>query len=162
MDPVFAWIEEGPLSTWLRESLWAFPAVLVLHTLGMGFVAGVAAAFSLRLLGAAPRVPLQPLMSFMPVAWLALAVNVASGVLLLVAYPTKALTNPLFYFKLLVIALGVVTLLQIVRGVREAALLSGGRRLAILNLAFWMAAIAAGRLLAYTYSRLTVKFEAHF
>jgi hypothetical protein len=165
VDPVFAWIEDGALSTWLRSSLWAFPAVLVLHTLGMGFVAGVAAAYSLRILGVAPRVPLAPLTSFLPVAWAALGVNVASGLLLLIAYPTKALTNPLFYFKLSVIAAGVVTLRRIVRTVLPAVSAVPGRRaktLAALNLGCWMAAIAAGRLLAYTYSRLTVNFEAHF
>jgi hypothetical protein len=42
---------------------------------------------------------------FLPLLWLAFAINVISGILLLIAYPTKALTNPLFYVKLCLVAL---------------------------------------------------------
>ena len=38
--------------------------------------------------------------------WAGFWVNAVSGVLLLIAYPTKALTNPLFYVKLVLIAIG--------------------------------------------------------
>src|SRR5688572_13837387 len=106
------WLEATALSTWLRESLslLAFPFVLVLHTVGMGFLAGANAAIDLRILGVASGVPLQPMERFFPVMWAAFAVNAVSGVLLLIAYPAKALTNPLFYCKLLLVALAVATL----------------------------------------------------
>ena len=38
--------------------------------------------------------------------WTGFWINAVSGVLLLIAYPTKALTNPLFYVKLVLIAIG--------------------------------------------------------
>src|SRR4029450_1711509 len=44
---------------------------------------------------------------FMPVMWFGFWLNAVSGVALLVAYPTKALTNPVFYLKLALIALAV-------------------------------------------------------
>ena len=39
-----AWIESAALSTWIRESgsLWSYPTVLFLHTLGLGLVVGPA------------------------------------------------------------------------------------------------------------------------
>ena len=42
MDPLFNWIETTALSIWLRESpsLWAFPFVLILHTVGLAFLVG--------------------------------------------------------------------------------------------------------------------------
>ncbi|HTB13071.1 MAG TPA: hypothetical protein VK752_15925, partial [Bryobacteraceae bacterium] len=40
-----------------------------------------------------------------------------SGVLLLIAYPTKALTNPVFYVKLSFIALALVGIRYIARSV---------------------------------------------
>ena len=57
------WLEATALSTWLRESvsLLAFPFVLVLHTVGMGFLAGANAAIDLRILGVAAGVPLRPM-----------------------------------------------------------------------------------------------------
>ena len=51
--------------------------------------------------------------------WMSFWVNAVSGVLLLVAYPTKALTNPLFYFKLTLIAVAFTLALRIRRRLRE-------------------------------------------
>ncbi|HTB12628.1 MAG TPA: hypothetical protein VK752_13695, partial [Bryobacteraceae bacterium] len=119
MHPFFLWLEATPLSTWIREStsIWAFPAILSLHTIGMGFAAGLNAAVDLRILGFAPAVPLLELRRFLPVMWIGFWVNAVSGVLLLIAYPTKALTNPVFYVKLSFIALALVGIRYIARSV---------------------------------------------
>ncbi len=108
-------IEASALSTWIRESnaLYAFPGILIVHTLGMALAAGSTAAIGLRLLGVARQIPLASLRELVPVAWIGLLLNVASGVLLVVAYPTKALTNPIFYLKLLVIAAAVAVVRQL-------------------------------------------------
>ena len=45
--------------------------------------------------------------------WLALALNAVTGILLLIAYPTKALTNPLFYLKLFLVAVAVTLVYRI-------------------------------------------------
>jgi hypothetical protein len=36
------------------------------------------------------------------------------------------------------------------------------RRLAVISLVLWLAAITAGRLLAYTHTRMLVDLKAHF
>ena len=160
MDLVFAWIEDGALGTWIREStsIFGFPAIVVLHTLGMGFLAGTNAAIDLRILGIARRIPLASMAKFLPVLWIALAVNVATGVLLVIAYPTKALTNPVFYLKLALIALGLV-ILQMIRNevlchpdTDQHRLGRRATTLAAASLLVWIAAITAGRLLAYTHT----------
>ena len=163
MDPFFIWLEATALSVWMRESIsvFAFPGILSVHTVGMGFVAGLSAAMGLRILGLAPRVPLLELQRFFPLLWIAFWLNAVSGVLLLIAYPTKALTNPLFYFKLILIALAVAA----VRAIRKSVFADQnldlnpvpprGRQLAAATMFLWAAAITAGRLLAYTYTRLT-------
>ena len=156
------WLEATALSTWLRESLslLAFPFVLVLHTVGMGFLAGTNAAVDLRILGVASGVPLKPMERFFPVMWIAFAVNAVSGVLLLIAYPAKALTNPLFYGKLLLVAaaVGVIWLLRrhVFRGpgLADGTVSRKGRVLACVSLLLWAGVIAAGRFLAYTYTYL--------
>jgi hypothetical protein len=89
--------------------------------------------------------------------WFGLWMNVLSGVALLIAYPTKALTNPLFYVKLGLIAVALAILRAIVRQVRPAQPISGvTKMLAVASLLAWAATIAAGRFLAYTCTRLTV------
>src|SRR5687767_11729007 len=89
----------------MRESpsLFAFPMILAVHTIGLGFIAGINAAIDLRVLGAAPQIPVGEFRRFLPIMWIGLWLNIASGIALLVAYPTKALTNPVFYLKLALI-----------------------------------------------------------
>jgi len=163
MHSFFVWLEATTLSTWIREStsVWAFPAILSLHTIGMGFAAGMSAAVDLRILGFAPSVPLLELRRFLPVMWIGFWLNAVSGVLLLIAYPTKAFTNPVFYVKLSFIALalaGVRWMAHSVFGDASLDLEPAPRKcrlLAIASLVCWTGAITAGRLLAYTYSHLT-------
>jgi hypothetical protein len=164
MDPVFTWIEMSALSIWLRESpsLWAFPFVLILHTVGLAFLVGANVALDVRVLGLARGVPLRTLERYSLVMWAGFWVNAVSGVLLLAAYPTKALTNPLFYVKLVLIAVGLAIASKLRSRLRalpvpEARVLPPRlQALAAISLVCWAAGVTAGRLLAYTYSRLTV------
>jgi len=163
MDPFFLWLESTALSTWIREAVTVlgFPMILAYHTIGMGFVAGLSAAMDLRILGVARHVPLLELKRFLPVTWAAFWLNAISGVLLLIAYPTKALTNPLFYLKLIFIGVAVAILRSIANSIIRnpnfdlSEIPARGKWLARGSLFCWTGAIFAGRLLAYTYTRLT-------
>jgi hypothetical protein len=187
MDPFLTWLEATRFSTWMRESpsVFAFPAILSCHTVGMGLVAGINAALALRILGVAPGVPIQEMRRFFPVMWFGFWLNAVSGVALLIAYPTKALTNPDFYLKLGLIAIAVALVKLISRRVfrqpfdssltasassldptlgrpSAAHVTTAGnvttgnlKMLAVASIVCWFGAITAGRLLAYTYTRLT-------
>ena len=164
MDPFLIWIEEGALTTFLREtnSVFVFPAMLVLHAVGMALLVGTHIVMSLRILGFAARVPLSALAPFVPLCWVGFGVNVFSGLLLLAAYPTKALTNPLFYVKMSLVVLALVVFTRISKkffagsDAGEQVPLLQDKRLAALLLVIWLSTIVAGRFLAYTYTRLTV------
>ena len=164
MEPFFVWLEATSLSTWLRESpsLWAFPFVLILHTVGLAFFVGTNVAWDVRVLGFSLGIPLEALRRYFLVMWAGFWINAFSGVLLLIAYPTKALTNPLFYAKLALIAFGIVLAFRIRREVNGLAACADApptaRMLAAVSLVCWIAVIFAGRLLAYTCTRLTVDF----
>ena len=163
IDPYLLWLESTALSVWMRESInvFAFPMILSYHTIGMGLVAGLNAAMDLRILGVARRVPLLELKRFLPMMWFGFWLNAASGVLLLIAYPTKAVTNPVFYVKLTCIGFAVAILRSIARSIFQNPNLDlgevprRGKWLAGASLFCWGGAILAGRLLAYTYTRLT-------
>jgi len=111
-DPFFTWLESTAFSVWMRESpsVFAFPIILAVHTIGLGLLAGINAALDLRLLGVAARIPLAEFRRFWPLLWVGLWLNVTSGLALIAAYPTKALTNPIFYIKLglIVVALAIL------------------------------------------------------
>lgn len=154
MDTIFAFIEQSALSEWIRgsDSMFAFPAIITLHALGLGFLAGGGTAIDLRLLGFAPRISLKALARFLPILWGAFTVNAVSGTLLLIAYPTKALTNPLFYAKLGLIALAVFLVYRTGTVLRRGEPLAGSvKLLAVLSLGTWLSLILAGRFLAYTH-----------
>lgn len=166
LDPLLLWLESTALSEWVvgSPSIFAFPGILTLHAIGMGFAVGLSAALDLRILGVAPGVPLAALRRYMPVLWTGFWLNAASGVLLLVGYPTKALTNPVFYLKLALIAAAMALLVRISREAFESStepedtsdpMPARLRQMAALSLLCWAGAITAGRLLAYTYTRLT-------
>jgi hypothetical protein len=159
VDPFLAFIEHSDLSEWIRgsESLFAFPAIITLHAIGLGFLAGGSAAIDLRILGFAPGISLRAMGRFLPLLWLAFSVNAVSGTLLLIAYPTKALTNPLFYGKLTLVALAMGLVYRIgatvlrVGDVEQKLTAKHAKTLALASLAAWVALILAGRLLAYTH-----------
>jgi hypothetical protein len=160
VDPFFIWLETSALSVWVRESpsVFAFPIILACHTIGMGFLAGMNAAIALRILGFAPGVPLAAARRVFPVLWAGFWLNAISGVVLLIGYPTKALTNPVFYFKLLCVALGLVVQTVIRRRILEDEQRDvpfWGKMFACASLAVWTAVIFSGRFLAYTYVKLT-------
>jgi hypothetical protein len=155
---IFNTIEQTALSTWLREStsVFGFYFILLFHTIGMSLVVGANAVVDLRILGVAPALPLQPLKRLFGIMWVGLGINVATGLLLLTAYPTKALTNPDFYLKLSCITLAVIIMrrmnIQVFgdSSLSEAAMVLKGKTMAKWSLVFWIGAVGAGRLLSET------------
>lgn len=157
----FNTIEQSDFSTWIRESpsFFAFYFILLFHTVGLSLVVGANAVIDLRILGVASSLPLKPLRRLFNIAWTGLGINITTGILLLIGYPTKALTNPVFYFKLSFIALAVIFMYRMMRlfddaNLSEAAVITKGKAVAVLSLTFWVCAISAGRLLSETYRYL--------
>jgi hypothetical protein len=156
MDPFLSFIESSDLSMWVRgDSMLAFPTIITAHTICMGLLAGTSSAIDLRILGVAPGIPLDALRRFYPMMWLALAINAVTGVLMVIGYPTKQLTNPLFYIKLSLVGLGVWLVYRIgVEVLSESGQMAETKRakwLARASLATWVSLIIAGRLLEYTH-----------
>ena len=143
-------VERSGISTWIRESesAFAYYFVLVIHNIGLALLVGTCGVLGARLLGFVPELPLAPLRRFFRFIWIGFWLNVVSGVFLLIAYPTKALTNPIFYIKLVLVAVGVWLLRRIERDADVKP------SLAAWMLAVWFGVLTAGRALAYTASYL--------
>ena len=156
----FIWAEQTALSVWVREepSLWGFPFILYLHTLGLSLLAGLSVGLDLWLLMLATRVPRVSVAGLYRLMWIGFGINAVSGVLLLSAYPAKALTNVVFYAKMAMIVLALIALESLRKEVFVGAqagtplrLSSRARLLAIASLLLWTGTIFTGRLLAYTH-----------
>lgn len=147
----FARIELSTLSIGVREVWWVFPLVLVIHSLSMAMMAGFGVVVSARAMGFAASLPMHTLQRFTPLFWAGLAAATLSGLVLLLGYPAKALTNPLFFIKLItLLGTGWITLQLL----KNRWLAPTDTQLALACLSGWFAVIFAGRFLAYTHSVL--------
>lgn len=149
-------LEQSAFSMWLlgSNSIWAYPTVLTLHTFGMMALVGAALMIDLRLLGFAREVPLQSMARLFSIMWASFALNAVTGTMLFVADAAKRGPQLLFWAKLALVGLGLVSTVLIRRahfqGTAEPVVISGAtRRLAVVSLLAWSAAVTAGRLLAY-------------
>jgi hypothetical protein len=153
---LFVWLESTGLASWVRESssLWAYPTILFMHSLGMTIVVGLGIAIDLRVLGVASDMPMAPLQKLFPYLWTGFAINAVSGLLLLIADATTKFANPIFYLKLLCIGLAVVATVMLRKifrspGLDKVPLTSTAKFAALASLLFWIGAITSGRLMAY-------------
>jgi hypothetical protein len=156
MDPVFAWIEQTPLSVFIREDFYFFFVVLIFHALGMALLVGGGLLIGFRTAGLASHAPLHKFRGFFPVMWLGLTLAVISGVLLLISYPAKALTNPVFAVKFICLIGAGLMVREIARRFFPMAaegqeLPPSARWFGIATLALWVAGVTAGKFLPYTH-----------
>ncbi|MDG2089599.1 MAG: hypothetical protein P8J61_00585 [Gammaproteobacteria bacterium] len=143
-------------SVWVRESVAGFPVTISFHALGMAFLVGIHFALDLRVLGLAPKLPVHLITKFYPLMWVSFVVALISGLMLLLAYPAKGLTNFVFYLKMILIAsafiVGKILTKKVVQ--QDAEITTKYKILALLSIGLWVSIIVAGRFLAYTYTIL--------
>jgi hypothetical protein len=153
---VLSSLEQSAFSTWLHESpsIWAYPTILTLHTIGLAVLVGANTVLDLRLLGFAQRLPLEGLAGSFRIMWIGFWVNAVSGVMLFVADATTKGSTKLFMGKLALVAVGVVLIALTRRQVfgdtpDHPRITPRAKLLAVTSLLVWSAAITAGRLMAY-------------
>ncbi|OLC17233.1 MAG: hypothetical protein AUH29_02750 [Candidatus Rokubacteria bacterium 13_1_40CM_69_27] len=152
------WLETSGLAAAMREWLWLYPAVEIVHIVGFVVLVGAAFMFDLRLLGLAPRLPVSGMADHL-LRWArwSLVLIVPSGALMFTAHATEMASNPAFRLKLGLIAAAFLNAAVFhrvpFRSVADwdtdvtapaAAKAAGG-----LSLLLWTGVIACGRLLAY-------------
>jgi hypothetical protein len=151
------WLESTSIGTFVRESpsLWAYPTVLFLHSIGLASLVGINTAVDLRVLGVAPSIPLKPFGRLIPLMWIGFAVNLISGILLMLASASTLMRNPTFYVKMVFVTLGVIGIWLLDKHVFSKSfhgdrdLVTRDKVLAAASLFCWVGAIVSGRLIAY-------------
>jgi hypothetical protein len=124
----------------------------------MAIVVGINFAIAFRLMGWVPQFALSPYSHFYRVHWYGVVVIFISGVGLLLAYPAKALTNPVFYLKFAALSIGLVFAAWIQQQIGKSDFSESEQQklklIATVSVLLWVITITAGRFLAYTHSVL--------
>ena len=155
MESFFEWLQSLSVPTWVSESdsIWGFPTILFLHSVGMGLSAGSAFIIGLRLLGIGHPLPVSSLRVLFKIFWGGFVLNFLTGNLLFAAHATTKGYVPMYYAKLALILVGVILLFPMRRFVDSDA--SDGviparlRAVALVSLGVWIGVITTGRLIAY-------------
>jgi len=155
-------LEASGLGQAMRQWLWLYPAVEIVHIVGIGLLFGSIVVFDLRLLGFSRDISVKRLARHV-LPWSAgsFLLIVPSGLLMFIAHASEFIASGVFAVKmLLILAAGVNAGLFHTITFRTAdvwdseemrklppppsARLAGG-----LSLLIWVSVIACGRLLAY-------------
>jgi hypothetical protein len=152
------WLETTRLAALMRESLWLYPIVEIVHIVGFVVLVGAAVMFDLRLLGVSRALPASLMARHhLPWARAALVLVVPSGFLMFIAHATEFADNPAFRVKLILLAAAGLNALLFHRGAfrsvtgweTDTVVPVTARAAAVASLVLWVGVIAAGRLLAY-------------
>jgi hypothetical protein len=152
-------IEASSIARWMREALWAYPAVEAIHILALGLVVGSIVIVDLRLLGLSREISVSRLSRHaLPFTVGAFIVAMFTGLLMFTAHAEDFLTNRVFAIKMgLILVAGVNAGILHTGPWRSIAQWDTGampppsvRFAAALSIAVWITVVACGRLLAYT------------
>jgi hypothetical protein len=155
----FRGLQDSTFTEWFlgSASIWTYPTVLTLHTIGMAILVGASFVVNLRVLQVAGEIPLQRLAPLYRFIWVGFVINLFSGLVLFVTQAADRVQDPVFYVKLGSIALALWFGVLVKRASIDAAdapqvTPPRSRRLAAAGLGLWTIAIVAGRLMAYLHS----------
>ena len=142
----------------MREELWLYPAVEIVHIVGLAVLVGSVVMFDLRVLGLSKHIPVRALARhLLPWSLGALLLIVPTGLLMFSAHAGDFLANRAFQLKMgLLLAAGINAAIFHTGPYTTVAAWDTGERApaaaqasVALSIVLWLAIIACGRLLAY-------------
>jgi hypothetical protein len=145
-------LEQSALGAAARGSAWLYPLANLGHVLGAALLVGAIVTFDIQVLRRTKDLAML-VRAVTPVAALGLALQVASGLVLLSADAMPVVVNKVFQFKMAMFALGLVNVAafrwRFGSALAAGAPLNGAAWFAAASLASWLAVLLAGRFIAY-------------
>jgi hypothetical protein len=134
----------------IAEHPWAYPALEVVHIVGIALLLGNLVLLEIRVWGAAPALPLAPLArATLTLSLAGFGLAAASGLTMFAANPGELLANRAFVVKMgLLFAAGLNAAGFHARG-GLARLDAVAKAQTLLSLVLWLAVIGCGRWIAY-------------
>ena len=159
LAPFCTWLAATPVSQTIQGVGWVIPAVQTVHILCVAAVMVSVLLIDLRLLGVAARDMTidATLTRFLPGLWWPLPILLATGSTLIVAEPERALENPVFVLKMILLLGGSLLTLACRWLLRNrpgfwdhtAKHRVLARIFAVASLLTWVGIVFAGRWIAY-------------
>jgi len=152
------WLDQTALSQTIQSQAWIVPTVQSVHILSFALVVASALMINLRLTGIFGRDQSLDRISarFLPFIWWPMLVLLATGAIMIIGEPARALKNPVFQAKVVLVIAAVIatcvfqrmrrnpTFGDAAHGARAAP-----RVVAAVSMALWVSIIFAGRWIAY-------------
>src|SRR3954464_8489178 len=106
----FQRLQDSAFTDWFlgSPSIWAYPTVPTLHTIGMAILVGASFVINLRVLQVSGLIPLHRLAPLYRFIWIGFAINLSSGLILFVTEAADRVVDRVFYVKLGSIAVALV------------------------------------------------------
>ncbi|MCF0048624.1 hypothetical protein MUK70_01770 [Dyadobacter chenwenxiniae] len=150
------WLEKTAWAVEIRQSLWLYPALEIVHILGIVMLVGPAFMFDLRLLGFSKNIPFASLAAhLLPWSRRSLLLIIPSGALLFITNANALGVDPTFWTKMSLIGVAAINVFVFHRFIFTSNLNPDGdlpfqaRISGCVSIVVWIAVIACGRLLAY-------------
>jgi cytochrome bd-type quinol oxidase subunit 2 len=149
------WLAATAPSQAIQASTWAIPTIQIVHIVALALVFTFGIMLSLRFAGlgfSAEPLPQVAARSARRI-WVLLVVLLASGSLLITAEPGRTITNPVFYWKMGLLAAVIVVTMGLVRSARRTEKPSALQvAVSVLAVLLWIGIIFTGRFIAYIES----------
>jgi hypothetical protein len=151
-------IEALAIAKAMREELWLYPAVEIVHIVGFTILVGSVAMFDLRVLGLSKQIPVRALARhLLPWSVGALFLIVPTGLMMFSAHADDFLGNRAFQVKMALLLAALMNAAMFHTGPYQtvAAWNTGAtapllaRVSVAVSLVLWISIIGCGRLLAY-------------
>lgn len=158
MPEILQWLENSTWATAIRQSLWMYPALEIIHILGIVLLVGAAMLFDFFLLGFSTNLPLVGMARYL-LTWSrrGLILVIPSGLLLFITNAETLGLDPTFWLKMVLLIVAAMNALIFHKFVYKGQIdpeISYSLSLrfkipALISMVVWIAVITCGRLLAY-------------
>lgn len=139
---MFDWVVSHPL---------AYPALEVLHIVGIALLVGNLVLFELRVWGFGPELPVQPLARLsLRLALAGFALIGVSGLLMFAGQPNELIANRIFVVKMGLVMLAGLNAAYFHARDSLTLLDRSARVQTVISLGLWLAVIILGRWIAYS------------
>lgn len=149
------YLQTSELSQWILTSIWGFPTLIALHSVGMAVVVGLTFVMALRLNGVVAGIDRPLMLRFVNLAVWGFTLNLITGLLLFITRGPEYLATGIFLIKMLLVLASATLVVWVGRrlkvepGVTDVVADRLAGRLAVAATILWFAAVVAGRLIAY-------------
>lgn len=149
-------LASSAFADWLSVSLFGFPTLIALHSVGMGAIVGLTLMVCLRLHDVFAGIGPQVLPRLLTVAVWGFYLNLATGLCIFITRANEYAAATIFLVKMAFVILSTVLVFWLRRRLRPWALETGelpvdpvAKTVSLVASITWFAAVLAGRLIAY-------------